>query len=130
MTVAQNLFLANEKRRGLFNDDKAMREQARLLFDELGVKIDPDALLSHLPVGERQVVEICKAISHHASILIMDEPTASLSSVEIRALFQFIHKLQSEGLSIVFVSHHFKTKSWKFATALTVIRDGIGFVVE
>lgn len=124
MTVAQNLFLANEKRRGLLNDDKAMREQARLLFDELGVKIDPDALLSHLPVGERQVVEICKAISHHASIMIMDEPTASLSSVEIRALFQFIHKLQSEGLSIVFVSHHLN-EVMEICDRVTVIRDGV-----
>lgn len=124
MTVLQNLYLAHEDMQGVLCNDNGMREKARKLFKELEVEIDPDAELVKLPVGERQIVEIAKAISRHASILIMDEPTSSLSSVEIHSLFSLIQRLKKEGISIIFVSHHLN-EVMQICDRVTVIRDGI-----
>jgi ribose transport system ATP-binding protein len=123
MSVLQNLYLAHEDMQGVLCDDTGMREKARKLFKELEVDIDPDAELVKLPVGERQIVEIAKAISRHASILIMDEPTSSLSSVEIHSLFSLIQRLKKEGISIIFVSHHLN-EVMQICDRVTVIRDG------
>jgi ribose transport system ATP-binding protein len=123
MPVMRNLFLAHEDMRGPLCDDSMMREKARKLFKELEVNINPDAAISQLSVGERQIVEIAKAISHNASVLIMDEPTSSLSSVEINSLFSLIHRLKKDGISIIFVSHHLN-EVIKICDRVTVIRDG------
>jgi ribose transport system ATP-binding protein len=123
MSVFQNLYLAHEDMRGVLCNDNGMREKARKLFKELEVDIDPDAELVKLPVGERQIVEIAKAISRKASILIMDEPTSSLSSVEIHSLFSLIQRLKKEGISIIFVSHHLN-EVMQICDRVTVIRDG------
>ncbi|MEI8131306.1 MAG: sugar ABC transporter ATP-binding protein, partial [Leptolinea sp.] len=129
MTVLQNLYLAHEDTNGFFCNDDSMREKGHTLFNELDVEIDPDAVLLKLPVGERQIVEIAKAISRHASILIMDEPTASLSSVEIHSLFSLIQRLIKEGISIIFVSHHLN-EVMQICDRVTVIRDGIVALAE
>jgi ribose transport system ATP-binding protein len=123
MTVVQNLFLAQELKNGLFIDEEACRARAQEVFEELDVDIDPDMELSKLPVGTRQVVEIGKALSQDASILIMDEPTASLSSVEIEMLFDVVRRLKKEGIAIIFVSHHLN-EVIEICDQVTVIRDG------
>ncbi|MGE5464897.1 MAG: ATP-binding cassette domain-containing protein [Syntrophothermus sp.] len=124
ITVVQNLFLSHERLKGLFVDEKPMREAALRLFEDLEVDIDPDRLVSRLSVGERQVVEIAKAVSHHSSILIMDEPTASLSGAEIQSLFKIIRRLKQDGIAVIFVSHHLN-EVLEIFDRVTVIRDGI-----
>ena len=123
MTVAQNLFLAREPLKGPFIDEKFTRQKAAQLFNELEVEISPDSLISDLTIGERQIVEIAKALSQDVSILIMDEPTASLSSVEIQSLFRVIRRLKKENISIIFVSHHLN-EVIAICDRVTVIRDG------
>ena len=123
MTVLQNLFLARELKNGIFIDEKASREKALQLFKDLEVDINPDEEVSRLSVGSRQVVEIAKALSRNASILILDEPTASLSTLEIESLFTLLHRLKQEGLAIIFVSHHLN-EVMTICDRVTVIRDG------
>ncbi len=129
MTVLQNLYLAHEEKNHLICDDAGMREKAKTLFKEMGVEINPDAVVAKLPVGERQIVEIAKAISRRASILIMDEPTASLSSVEIHSLFALIERLKKDGISIIFVSHHLN-EVMQICDRVSVIRNGIVALAE
>jgi ribose transport system ATP-binding protein len=123
MTAVQNLFLSHELRHGPLLDDQAMHAAALRLFADLDVDIDPDQVLSRLSVGERQIVEIAKAVSHNASILIMDEPTASLSGVEIQSLFTLTRRLKRDGISVIFVSHHLN-EVLEICDRVTVIRDG------
>lgn len=123
MTVLQNLFLAREPLKGLFIDERAARKKAEEIFNELEVDIDLEQELARLPVGSRQIVEIVKALSLDASILILDEPTASLSSVEIEVLFKVMRRLKQAGVGIVFVSHHLN-EVVEICDRVTVIRDG------
>ncbi len=123
MTVSENLFLAREPLHGPFINTKFALKKASQLFRELEMDIHPEELVSRLPVGERQVVEIAKALSWDSSILIMDEPTASLSNIEIQSLFKVIHRLKKEGIAIIFVSHHLN-EVIEICDRVTVIRDG------
>ena len=123
MSVAENLFLSREPLKGIFIDEQYARKKAYQLFKELEINIRPDALVSQLPVGERQLVEIVKALTQDMSILIMDEPTASLSNIEIKSLFRLIRRLKQEGISIIFVSHHLN-EVMEICDRVTVIRDG------
>lgn len=123
MTVAQNIFLSHEPRNGFFTDDAVANKKAAEIFEELEVLIDPHAPVETLPVGEQQIVEIAKALSRNASILIMDEPTASLTGNEIESLFTIIRKLKKEGISIIFVSHHLN-EIMDICDRITVLRDG------
>lgn len=123
MTVLQNLFLAREPLIGPFIDERTARKKAEEIFNELEVDINLDQELVRLSVGSRQIVEIVKALSLDASILILDEPTASLSSIEIEVLFKVIRRLKKAGVGIVFVSHHLK-EVVEICDRVTVIRDG------
>ncbi|MCP4401835.1 MAG: sugar ABC transporter ATP-binding protein, partial [bacterium] len=124
MTVAQNVFLAKEPRwKGKLIDYKTCVRKTREIFSELGVDIDPNEDVENLPVGNQQIVEIAKALSQDASILILDEPTASLSHGEIASLFQIINRLRERGISIVIVTHHLQ-EIVTICDWITVIRDG------
>jgi ribose transport system ATP-binding protein len=124
MTVAQNLFLTREPRMaGLLIDDAEVEKRAHTIFAELGVDIDPRAILGSLPVGRRQLVEIAKALSTDARILILDEPTASLSHTEIEILFGLMRRLRERGIAILFISHHLQELS-AVCDRVTVLRDG------
>ena len=106
LTVAQNMFLGHEMRRGWFVDDAAMRGIARGLLDDVGLgQVDPDTRVRDLIVAERQLVEIAKALSRKARVLIMDEPTATLTPGETGRLFELVARLQADGVTIVFISH-------------------------
>ncbi|MFN8631831.1 MAG: sugar ABC transporter ATP-binding protein [Chloroflexota bacterium] len=124
MTVAQNVLLGREpKGRSGLIDDAATRRATRAALARIGAEIDPDRLVADLPVGSRQLVEIAKAISQDASILILDEPTASLAVAEIAALASAIGRLTGEGISVVFISHHLN-EIMELCDRVTVLRDG------
>jgi ABC-type sugar transport system ATPase subunit len=123
-TVAENMFLRREKRNAFgLNDWHAMAQAAIEVFERIGIDIDPNAVAGGLSVGMQQLVEVAKAISIDAKLLIMDEPTSSLSESEIDDLFKVIMDLRSQGLAIVFVSHKLSELS-QIADRVTVLRDG------
>jgi ribose transport system ATP-binding protein len=124
LTVAQNVFLNREPRAalGLLNDRQAVR-RARDLFDEMGVAIDPNALLSSLSTAHWQLTEIAKALAQQARVLIMDEPTASLAKHEAGALFALIDRLRARGISTIYISHRME-EIYQVADRVTVLRDG------
>ena len=123
LTVAQNIFLGHEIRRGLLLDRAAMREAAAGYLEQVGLNIDPDTRVAELIVAEKQLVEIAKALSRKARLLIMDEPTASLSSGETAKLFTLMARLKSEGVTIVYISH--KLDEMEANTdEVVVMRDG------
>ncbi|MDR6417063.1 sugar ABC transporter ATP-binding protein [Pseudarthrobacter sulfonivorans] len=124
LTVAENIFMGRQPL-GSFRriDRKAMRQQALELFSQLGVKIDPDRIAQGLSIADQQVVEIAKAISLDARILIMDEPTAALSGVEVQRLFTVTRTLQARGAAVLFISHRFE-EVFALADWITVMRDG------
>jgi len=108
LTVTENVMLGNETVSGPFlRRDKARRE-IQGLSREYGLDVDPDALISDLPVGVQQRVEIIKALYRHADILILDEPTAVLTPQETRGLFKIMRTLLDKGVSIIFISHKLK----------------------
>ncbi|MGE4454987.1 MAG: ATP-binding cassette domain-containing protein, partial [Sphaerochaeta sp.] len=106
MTVAENIFLGRElKKRNKFLDRESQVEQARKILSEFEMDIDPNTPLGLLGVGRRQMVEICKAVNSKAKLIIMDEPTASLSEKETGELFKIIGKLRQQHVTIIFISH-------------------------
>ena len=122
-TVAENIFLGRQPRRFGFVDRRKMREEARKLLNKIKVLVDPDALVSNLGVAQRQMVEIAKALSLNARILIMDEPTASLSGQEVERLFEIVRGLKEEEVAMIFISHHLEEVS-EIGDRVTVLRDG------
>lgn len=123
LTVAQNIFLGHEIRRGLLLDDRAMRGQSAQVLQEVGLQIDPDTKIRDLIVAEKQLVEIAKALVRQASLLIMDEPTASLTPTECEHLFGLIEQLRSEGVTIVYISHKLDEVE-RVTDEVIVMRDG------
>lgn len=123
LSVAQNIFLNGEAKRGIFIRDGESVRQTRRILDELGVDIDPRRLVSDLSVGQCQMVEIAKALSRSARILVMDEPTASLSESETEALFALVGRLKASGISIVYISHRM-AEIFRICDRVTVMRDG------
>lgn len=123
LTVAENIFLGRQPRIfGLVNRSK-MRKDARELLERIRVRVDADARVEELGVAQRQMVEIAKALSLEARILIMDEPTASLSGQEVGRLFEIIHGLQEDEVGVVFISHHLEEVT-EIGDRVTVLRDG------
>ncbi|MDO9120659.1 MAG: ATP-binding cassette domain-containing protein, partial [Anaerolineaceae bacterium] len=106
LSVVDNIFLAREICQNGIIDKKNEKQKAIDLIHRLEQSINPNELVGELRIGQQQIVEIAKALSEDVSILIMDEPTASLSSVEIQSLFKVIRRLKKENISIIFVSHH------------------------
>lgn len=123
LTVAQNIFLGKEPKRGPFIDHRAMRAQATAMFAELEFDIDPDALTASLSRAQQQMVEIAKAFHGDLSVLILDEPTASLTDREVDHLFAFIDRLKADGVGIIYISHRMQEFA-RIADRITVLRDG------
>ena len=123
LTVAENIFVGHYKKNRLgLNDWPAMYAETRTLLESLGSSIDPRAEIGMLTVAEQQIVEIAKAISQKAEILIMDEPTAALSEKECEQLYQIADRLRDQGTSIIFISHRIEDM-YRLATRVTVFRD-------
>lgn len=123
LTVKDNIFLDREPTKYGILDNKKMRKDAETILNDLGVDIDPDTIVSKLQVSKQQMVEIAKALSINAKILIMDEPTSALTRKEIDELFAIIKRLKSEGRSIVYISHRLEEIS-EIADRVTIMRDG------
>lgn len=124
LSVAENIFLGREPRGALgLIDWSRMREEARRWLEEVGAKVDPSCRVKGMSVGHQQLVEIAKALSTGARILVMDEPTSALSPAEVEELFKVIRKLKGQGRSIVFISHHLEEVK-EIGDRVTVLRDG------
>jgi ABC-type sugar transport system ATPase subunit len=124
-TVAQNIFLGREPARGPFVDNRTMEEATAKLLAELGVEgaISPGSPVRELSVAQQQTVEIAKALSFEARILVMDEPTAALSPHEVDALFERVRLLQQRGLAVLYISHRLK-EVFELSRRITVLKDG------
>ncbi|MBA3072514.1 MAG: sugar ABC transporter ATP-binding protein [Anaerolineae bacterium] len=130
LTVAQNIFLTRETRSkiGLIND-RADENKASLLLHEMGVDIDPSLPVEQLSTGFKQLTEIVAALSQDAQILILDEPTASLTHSETMTLFGLLRKLKERGISIIYISHRME-EIFQIADRITILRDGKNIVTE
>ncbi len=124
LTVAENIFVGRQPRGRLGLISRAtMRDEARRLFAQLGVPIDPDRVAEGLSIADQQIIEIAKAISLDARVLIMDEPTAALSGTEVERLFAVARTLRDKGAGILFISHRFD-EVFDLCDRITVMRDG------
>jgi ribose transport system ATP-binding protein len=125
LTVAQNILLGREPSFGKtpFINKKAMHKTAQSLIDRYGFNLNPRDALEKLTIAQRQMVEILKALSVQASLIIMDEPTASLSGKEAEALFSIIKNLRGMGISVLYISHRLD-EVYMLSDRLTVLRDG------
>ncbi|MDK4742336.1 sugar ABC transporter ATP-binding protein (plasmid) [Rhizobium sp. CB3060] len=124
MTVAENIFATREITRGLFGiDHKAQVAKANEFLTKLDAGINAETMVEDLPIGQQQLVEIAKAISLNARILIMDEPTSALSAAEVDILFKVIAELKAQGVAIVYISHRLE-ELMRIGDYITVLRDG------
>jgi ribose transport system ATP-binding protein len=123
LTVAQNIFLGHEKKRGWWLDDAAMRAGAAAVLQQVGLRRDPDTPVRRLIVAEKQLVEIAKALARQARLLIMDEPTATLTPGETERLFRLMAQLKADGVSIVYISHKLDEVE-RITDEVIVMRDG------
>jgi ribose transport system ATP-binding protein len=123
LTVAENISLGQwPTRRGAINWS-ALRSRARSILDSLGVQLDLDAPVRALRIGERQIVEIARALSEDAKCLILDEPTAALSSEEVQRLFGFVRRLRDQGVALIYITHRLDEVA-AIADDVMVLRDG------
>lgn len=124
LSVTENIFMGRQPTTAFGRiDRKAMRAEVDQIFRRLGVALDPDRITEGLSIADQQIIEIAKAISLDASVLIMDEPTAALSGVEVDRLFAVARSLRDEGRAILFISHRFD-EVFDLCDTVTVMRDG------
>lgn len=123
LTVAQNVFIGRELKKGPWLDDAGMVRETQKIFDRIGIKIDPKTKLGRLTVGKQQMVEIAKAVSRDCKLLILDEPTAALTQTEIEDLFRIMGDLKAKGIGMVYISHRMDEIS-RISDRITVMRDG------
>lgn len=123
LSVAENIFLGRAIRKGMVIDLKAMERESKKILDSLNIKINPKTLVKTLSVGYQQMVEIAKAVSQNAKLLIMDEPSAPLTSAEVEAMFAIVDKLKAGGVSIIYISHRLD-EIFRLADRITILRDG------
>ncbi|PJG83520.1 galactose/methyl galactoside ABC transporter ATP-binding protein MglA [Caviibacterium pharyngocola] len=121
--VMDNLWLGRYPLKGIFVDHTKMYNDTKAIFDELDIDIDPREKVANLSVSQMQMIEIAKAFSYHAKIVIMDEPTSSLSEKEVEHLFKIIAKLKDRGCGIIYISHKMD-EIFKICDEITILRDG------
>ena len=122
LTVAQNIFIGRESS-NLFLNEKSINEKAIELFKRLNIKLNPQAKVGDLSVSHQQMIEIAKAISYDAKIIIFDEPTATLTDVEIEELFKIMRELRTQGVGMIYISHRMDEIK-QISNRVTVLRDG------
>jgi len=124
LTAAENIFMGRQPlRRGRRIDTRQMRDEARALFERLGVRLDPARLCRGLSIADQQIIEIAKALSRDARIIVMDEPTAALSAAEVARLFDVAKTLRAHGAAVLFISHRLE-EVFEICQRVTVMRDG------
>lgn len=124
LSVAENIFLGRAIRKGIRVNQKAMIEESNKIFSQFNIKINPSELVSNLTVGYQQIVEIAKAISQKAKVLIMDEPSAPLTKQEVESMYQMVDKLKAAGVTIIYISHRMD-EIFRLSDRVTVMRDGV-----
>lgn len=122
-TVMDNMWLGRYPTRGWFIDHGKMYDDTKRIFDELDIDIDPRVKVATLSVSQMQMIEIAKAFSYDAKIVIMDEPTSSLTEKEVNHLFKIINKLKEKGCGIVYISHKME-EIFQLCDEITILRDG------
>ncbi|MDU7030557.1 sugar ABC transporter ATP-binding protein [Robinsoniella peoriensis] len=123
LSVMENVFLGNLKYKNHIADWNGMRECAKNMLDSMGVAIDVNEIVENLSVAKQQIVEICKAINGDCNVLIMDEPSATITLKEQEVMFEVVRKLQKQGISIIYISHRLE-EIFDLADEVTVLRDG------
>ena len=123
MTVAENIFLGREQGQGILIDHRKMTEEAQRLLDAHEMNIKADALIKDLTIAQQQMVEIVKAISYNSRILVMDEPTSSISDKEVAFLFKTMRGLTAKGVGIIYISHKMSELE-EICDRVTIMRDG------
>jgi ribose transport system ATP-binding protein len=123
LSVGANIFLGREPRRFGLIDKQRIHEESQRFLDAVGLDVSPETIAGTLSIGRQQLVEIAKALSVHARVLIMDEPTSSLTQGEADRLFEVIRDLRSRGVSIIYISHRL-SEVQELADRVTVLRDG------
>jgi ribose transport system ATP-binding protein len=123
LTIADNIFLGHEKRRGWFLDEKAMHQETAVVLRDVGLNAPPNTPVRQLIVAEKQLVEIAKALSRNARVLIMDEPTATLTPSETARLFDLIARMREKGATVVYISHKLDEVE-RVTDEIVVMRDG------
>jgi ribose transport system ATP-binding protein len=123
LTIAQNIYIGREPRGGLFLRERELNQQAEVLLKRLGIDLDPRMKVEKLTVAKQQMVEIAKALSFDAKVLIMDEPTSALTNAETELLFTLIEGLKRDGVGIIYISHRMEELQ-RIADRVTVLRDG------
>ena len=121
--VLDNIWLGRYPMKGFFVDEKKMYNDTINIFKDLDIKVDPRKKVADLPIAERQMIEIAKAVSYKSKVIVMDEPTSSLTEKEVEHLFKIIKKLKESGVGIVYISH--KMEEIKMISdEITILRDG------
>jgi rhamnose transport system ATP-binding protein len=123
LTLAENVFVGRQLQKGRVVDWNAMSLEVKKLFDQLGVSLDPSIRARGLSIADQQIVEIAKALSTQATVIVMDEPTAALSSKEVDRLFKVARNLEAQNCAVVFVSHRLD-EVFALCSRITVMRDG------
>lgn len=123
LSVAENIFLGRPIRNGIVINKKAMEEESKKILDSLHINISPKTMVKNLSVGYQQMVEIAKAMSQDAQVLIMDEPSAPLTSAEVESMFAIVDLLKEKGVSIIYISHRLD-EIFRLSDRITVLRDG------
>ena len=121
--VLDNIWLGRYPMKGFFVDEKKMYNDTINIFKDLDIKVDPRKKVAELPIAERQMIEIAKAVSYKSKVIVMDEPTSSLTEKEVDHLFKIIKKLKESGVGIIYISH--KMEEIKMISdEITILRDG------
>lgn len=125
LTVAQNIFLGRESTQWFSSwlNDRDINQKAETLLKQIGLQVSPNTKMKYLSVAEMQMVEIAKAISNNAKVIIMDEPTSAISDKEVATLFAIIKDLKTKGVSVIYISHKMD-EIYQIADTITVLRDG------
>ena len=121
--VMDNIWLGRYPKKGLFVDEEKMYRDTKKIFDELEITTDPRAKVRQLSVSEMQMLEIAKAVSYNSKILVMDEPTSSLTEKEVNHLFKIMNKLRDRGCGIIYISHKME-EILAISDEVTIMRDG------
>jgi len=123
LTVADNIFVGRPKMKGPLISDKLMHKEAKAILDDLGINVSTHTVVRSLSVAQQQMVEIAKAISYNSKILVLDEPSATLTEREIEQMFDIIRRLQQKGVGMVYISHRMEELN-QICERVTVLRDG------
>ena len=122
-TVMDNIWLGRYPKKGIMVDEKKMYKDTMAVFKELEINVDPRRVMSTMPVSQRQMVEIAKAVSYNSKVIVFDEPTSSLTEEEVEHLFRIIHMLRDKGIGIIYISHKM-AEIKRISDFITVMRDG------